>query len=1023
MPFEKPGSENRSDREEGVYDDAPVLTAQKNKETDQSIFPGDEKQERDRAESMPKALITPEQEEPTAEETLAAQLGEARRAYAAVLLHEEQMPDEEKERVIREYRGAVSAMRRYRREQFAADESWTPAETAEYLEKLILSFTADEKTRLIRAKDEAKIKERDAAAASSLPRYILEDYREALSIFGRGTRNVAEWYRSIPPRYKIAVGAVLFGATAGGAYLGLPLLVAAGGSARLATRLLGGGSGALGAEGGMQWWQERKARREIFGIGQEKTWNPNVKFSWNPLQMAVGMFRREATAEQSQKWAEQLTAIIANDDDTRLNDAIIKQAGRDAGERHTRAIVAGIVFTAIAAGMPGKGFRYIGEQTGVADAIRRKAQEWTHDILHGGTAEAASAQTTTPGAAAPHETFIQKLQRNPFLQKITGVHEPAQAPVESGPDKSRIKPTHGGPLTTEQQTDIQKKIDTTNKMIARRLKALENPMTDPGRQAVLLGELETLKKELTLLDQELQSDQSAPNIAKSEAGRTAKTPPSPAAETTPPHEKLTRTGKKLSEVIQTNIRDQNAWERIIKDELGLEKQALIEQAQRDYLYRSPDSPEIGEQWAQKNWPEEMRIILERHIQGDTSSFEQAVHRSDELRLPSDPAQLTTEHKAVITRGIAEHTAKIKFLTETAFDSTATRAARWEIMEHKKIIEDLEAKLKPTPPAPAPAQGAPILKQEVAPQAQSVTPSGIEKLATVHKGEGAWQAVRRQMYARLYDDIQKEPARYKLTHAEAAKLPHDFEHPPKTGTVAKILDRETLVILKRAGYINPDGTTHVGMRPGAHVVLTPDDKIDIGGRGESIYEFDKSHKGGAGHPIDETRPSRGRAGVGRTYQDYVNGENRPRYAANQFLADTTPEEPITHEEYAASPAGQAAAEQAQALQLKTNLRESGVTPKEFQRVERIRTDRFIKSIDRDAPGIREWRDAGSRANMSFRITDGNLTARGVNVSGKEAGKYLDLTEQLNKHFRSVGYREHKRLLRRPLGEVLRAIKLK
>jgi len=299
---------------------------------------------------------------------------------------------------------------------------------------------------------------------------------------------------------------------------------------------------------------------------------------------------------------------------------------------------------------------------------------------------------------------------------------------------------------------------------------------------------------------------------------------------------------------------------------------------------------------------------------------------------------------------------------------------------------------------------------------------IIELATVRKGEGAWQAVRRQLYARIYDDIQKNPkTNYDITPQEAAKLPHDFEHPPKIGKIAKILDRETLAALKQAGYINPDGTTHVGMRPGAHVMLTPDNKIDISDEGKSIYEFDKSKAGGAGHPVDETPRARGRAGASRSLHDYAETTRGPD--AGHLMTAPDAADSLTSDEYAASPAGQAAMEQAQAAQLKTNLVESGVTPKEFKNIERMRTDTFVKSIERNAPQIREWRNAGSRANTSVRITEGSFTTRGVNVSGKEAGKYLDLVEQLEKHFKAAGYTEHQRLLRRPVGEVLRAIKLK
>lgn len=950
MAFEKPGFERRKDEEEGANKSASVLGANEHEEMGKSALSGAEEiRGRDDAGHTPEPLTMPESMEPTEEEILASRLAEARRAYARVWLHEKQATAEEKTAVDRSYREAVSAMRAYRKERFEPDPSWNAGERARHLEALISATTSEEATRLIAARDAAKIAERDAAAAASLPRHILEDYREAISIFGRGARNVAEWYRSIPPGYKIAIGAALFGATVGGASLGLPLLAAAGGSAALATRILGGGAGALAAEGGMQWLQGRKARREIFGAKQESTWNPDLHFSWNPLQMAAGVFRREASEEQSQRWAEQLTAIVQNDDDARLNNAIVEQAGRSASERRARAIVAGIVFTAIAAGMPGRGFRFVGEQAGAGEVIRERARAWTHDLLHGGVAEAAADQGT-PGAPAQGKGVYTKLR-----QWIRGEPSgPTNAPAEtagnappqepetrsSGPKTDAAKPetpTARDTLTPDMQNRLQQEINYLRHRITEVQKEFDRTPVSAPRSGELLSEMEALKRELVQRDHALYPEnQTAP----------------------PPAPRMAEPGPKAA-------------------------------TQAPPAEPKPPAPP----GAAETLTPEQRAQLHGELQ---KHYDALIKEVQEYETTKDPAQ-----RAALAKKILAGKANMDPIAE-------------------RLGMKIDVTLAPIQETGSPG-GAPRTAEVVAGAKTDAAAKAAEKLRTVGKGEGAWQSVRRQFYERM----RAHPDQFGLAPEDAKGLP-DMDKLGRDTKAAKILNRETLATLKKAGYINPDGTTKIGMKPGAQIILNPDNSLELQGKGKLTYEFEKP-KTGVGEPAG-SRPRGGAAHPDEYITD--KGAGKPLTKRESFDLNTEkPAHGFDWEQYQkiiseqATSEQQAGVEQAQAANIRSNLKRFGMTQREFGNIERMKTKTFIDELGRHAAQINEYRAHGAPSARDIFINNGALTTRGFAASLPEAGKYLDLSERLEQYLKPFDKATRKQILQEPIGKLLRALAFK
>lgn len=98
---------------------------------------------------------------------------------------------------------------------------------------------------------------------------------------------------------------------------------------------------------------------------------------------------------------------------------------------------------------------------------------------------------------------------------------------------------------------------------------------------------------------------------------------------------------------------------------------------------------------------------------------------------------------------------------------------------------------------------------------------IENLATIKPGEGAWNAIYRQ----LENQLDKNPKKFGLK-------PEDLDSAAKF----KFLTQETNKILTDNGYIKPDGMEIRIAKPGVKVFLEPDNKISIKGEGKLTYEW-------------------------------------------------------------------------------------------------------------------------------------------------------------------------------------------
>ena len=449
----------------GAFPSAIDEVTQESTTLEQQQEPREQVQKSDelyRQETTPSEEKTPEAKdldtdtpEQSREAMLAIQLTDARSTYARVWLHEDEAPQEEKDRVTSDYFAAVSAVRAEKKAAFAPNASWSPQEYVRHMEQMILSTTAHEARALYDARTAAKRDEQDQAARekSSLPSYILEDYKEAFAMYGRASRHVAEWYRSIPPWQKIAIGGTLFGATAGGAYLGLPLLAAAGGSARLAQRMLAGGSAALAGEGLTQVFQETKAKKEIF---QDKA---KKETHWTPKILNPFSFRRDMAEDEAVKWSGKLEALLQEDNDERLNNLILEQAGRMGKEARTRAVVAGAVFGAIALGAPGKIFRGVASEvmsTSVGQEIAtagrsfgQSLKEWiTPRSAYGDTLHPEPTDADTANINAGQNTSTPDMKVNRFKEFFAA---PGARTVEAIPNQSTnistnaINPEQGRP--------------------------------------------------------------------------------------------------------------------------------------------------------------------------------------------------------------------------------------------------------------------------------------------------------------------------------------------------------------------------------------------------------------------------------------------------------------------------------------------------------------------------------------------------------------------------------------------------
>lgn len=102
---------------------------------------------------------------------------------------------------------------------------------------------------------------------------------------------------------------------------------------------------------------------------------------------------------------------------------------------------------------------------------------------------------------------------------------------------------------------------------------------------------------------------------------------------------------------------------------------------------------------------------------------------------------------------------------------------------------------------------------------------IENLATIKPGEGAWNAVYRQ----LENQLERDPAKFDFK-------PENLDNAEKF----KFLTRETNKILIDNGYIKSDGSEIRIAKPGIKVFLNADNKISVdNGNGKLTYEWMKS----------------------------------------------------------------------------------------------------------------------------------------------------------------------------------------
>jgi|GEM_PF-3325270 len=278
--------------------------------------------------------------------------------------------------------------------------------------------------------------------------------------------------------------------------------------------------------------------------------------------------------------------------------------------------------------------------------------------------------------------------------------------------------------------------------------------------------------------------------------------------------------------------------------------------------------------------------------------------------------------------------------------------------------------------------------------RTVSRASAEGITTIRKDEGAWQAVRRQYYER----IKIDPAKYGMTADEARKLP-ELDKLGKGTKAARILNRETLATLKRAGYINPDGTTRLGIaRPGTQIILNPDNTVS---NGKLTYEF------GGKKPEAIHAGARGKGISQGPHSSAMTPETSRRPQLMDARDDAATPAPSPHEAYAAN--------------LKANMAEYGLKPQEAKLIEQAPAKTFIDEMGRHATEIKEYRTHGGRVPDIF-INRGPLTGRGFRADLPQAEKYVNLSERLERHLKTLRAADRQRLLRKPVGDILRTVSL-
>ena len=113
----------------------------------------------------------------------------------------------------------------------------------------------------------------------------------------------------------------------------------------------------------------------------------------------------------------------------------------------------------------------------------------------------------------------------------------------------------------------------------------------------------------------------------------------------------------------------------------------------------------------------------------------------------------------------------------------------------------------------------------------ISPEQLD-MATVQKGEGAWQAVYRQ----LHEEAEKDPSKFNLNS-------DDLDDAEK---LKSILNKETARILAENDYIKPDGSEIRISEAGSKIILGQDGKISIQGKTYEWHAPAMEHGTGTGN---------------------------------------------------------------------------------------------------------------------------------------------------------------------------------
>lgn len=357
----------------------------------------------------------------------------------------------------------------------------------------------------------------------------------------------------------------------------------------------------------------------------------------------------------------------------------------------------------------------------------------------------------------------------------------------------------------------------------------------------------------------------------------------------------------------------------------------------------------------------------------------------------------------------------------------------ELLEQQlgKIDESLKAAGISTEPLvpKVPAVPDTIKQSPITPTPEMIKSSPeaarIAELATVKKGEGAWQPVRRQFYERM----RLRPSEFGLTPEQAAKLPQNLEDLGKGTKATKILDGKTFETLQRGGYIKPDGTTRVGIsRPGIKIVLDEQNRVFL-----TDVENPKSKPT---YSFPEQKPASVRAedikGTGQT------PEKVPEKAPARSYRNMPERSPlITTPEVETAPAPRGtmltahdahttvtpAEMEAVGRRIESaNLKSADLTPTGYRPVADMTGKRFINELGRHSTEINEYRLHRAGAPQDIFINRNFFSVRGLRVDMPDAAKYLDLSERLDRAIKTYPRGEQSRLLKKPLGELLRTLSL-